>query len=130
MAAVAPGFPRERPSLMWWRCRIRGFIFGTAIAGLGLGSGPPQTRQVALRSAKSRTPSSTAKTLEAAADAFTQRRVLLADDVLATGGTFVPPLRWREQQQGVVKATSCWKSPFWKAGSCLPPCGSKASSAK
>ena len=85
-AMVAPW--RETPIDVVAGAESRGFIFGTAIA-LALGVGfaplrkpgklPPPVSQV------SYTLEYGEDQLEAAADAFTQRRVLLVDDVLATG---------------------------------------------
>ena len=102
-AMVAPW--RETPIDVVAGAESRGFIFGTAIA-LALGVGfaplrkpgklPPPVSQV------SYTLEYGEDQLEAAADAFTQRRVLLVDDVLATGGTLRAAAALVEQQQGVV----------------------------
>ncbi len=87
----------------------RGFIFGTAIA-LALGVGfaplrkpgklPPPVSRV------SYTLEYGEDQLEAAADAFGQRKVLLVDDVLATGGTLRAAAALVEQQKGVVVGAS------------------------
>ena len=106
-AMVAPW--RETPIDVVAGAESRGFIFGTAIA-LALGVGfaplrkpgklPPPVSQV------SYTLEYGEDQLEAAADAFTQRRVLLVDDVLATGGTLRAAAALVEQQQGVVVGAS------------------------
>lgn len=87
----------------------RGFIFGTAIA-LALGVGfaplrkpgklPPPVSRVSytLEYGKDQ--------LEAAANAFTHRKVLLVDDVLATGGTLRAAAELVAQQQGLVVGAS------------------------
>ena len=74
---------------------------------LGLVQAAPQTRQVAPPvSQVSYTLEYGEDQLEASADAFTQRRVLLVDDVLATGGTLRAAAALVEQQQGVVVGAS------------------------
>ena len=84
-------------------------MFGTAIA-LALGVGfaplrkpgklPPPVSRVSytLEYGKDQ--------LEAAANAFTQRKVLLVDDVLATGGTLRAAAELVSQQQGLVVGAS------------------------
>ena len=60
--------------------------------------------------------------LEAAANVFTQRRVLLVDDVLATGGTLRAAAKLVAQQQGVlVGASILLEIPVLKGRELLAP---------
>ena len=82
-----------------------------------------QAASCPLRSAKSRTPSSTAKTSWKPRPMRSPRRVLLVDDVLATEPLSAAAALVEQQQGVVVGAGILLEIPFWKAGSCLPPCG-------
>ena len=102
MAAVAAMVARGAgPPLMWWPVRIswlhlryrdRASPWGWVRRSANPASSPPVSQ--------------VSYTLEygedqlEAADAFTQRRVLLVDDVLATGAPFVPPLHWWSNRKG------------------------------